>query len=146
MNVISWAFFALAFALAAAFLNPSRLRPAGFLAGSWAATVLVFIAAGQTLIRGSTQHVAPGALAILPGFGFALDPLRAYFLAIAAGVYAVSAPFLLRDVQHRSTARASMVLATTTVLFAAILTVLLAAGVTSLLFGWEIMSLSLAAL
>ncbi len=146
MNVISWAFLALAFALAAAFLNHPRLRPTGFLAGSWAATVLMFIAAGQTLVRGSTQHVIPGALAILPSFSFALDPLRAYFLAIAAGVYAVSAPFLLRDVRHRSTARTRMVLATTAVLFAAILTVLLAAGVASLLFGWEIMSLSLAAL
>lgn len=146
MNVISWAFLALAFALASALPRRSRWRPIGFLAGSWASTVLVFIAAAQSLLAGSAQHATPGALAILPGFGFALDPLRAFFLAIAAGVYAVSVPFLLRDVGRRPAKRAALVLVGATLLFAAILTVLLAAGVASLLFGWEIMSLSLAGL
>ncbi|MGH8228830.1 MAG: proton-conducting transporter membrane subunit, partial [Steroidobacteraceae bacterium] len=76
----------------------------------------------------------------------ALDPLRGFFLSIAAGVYAVSAPFVLRDVRERTRPRARLVLAVTVLLFAALLTVLLAAGVASLLFAWEIMSLALATL
>ncbi len=98
-------------------------------------------------------HAAKAQLAIqfeerfiLPGFDFALDPLRGFFLVIAAGVYAVSAPSLLRDVRRRPRIRAGLVLGVTVVLFAAMLTVLLAAGVTSLLFAWEIMSLALATL
>lgn len=146
MNVISWAFLALAFALCASILPPSRVRSAGFLAGSWAAVVLVLIASVRCMALGSTQEVTPGVLVILPGFGFALSPLRAFFLIIAACVYAVSSPFVLRDIRERSRPRGHLILAMFLVLFAAILTVLLAAGVTSLLFAWEIMSLALATL
>ncbi|MGH8150187.1 MAG: proton-conducting transporter membrane subunit [Steroidobacteraceae bacterium] len=146
MNIISWAFLALAFALCASILPPSRGRSAVFLAGSWAAVLLVLIGSVHSVVLGSTQRVVPGVLVILPGFGFALDPLRGLFLIIAAGVYAVSAPFVLRDVRDRSRPRARLLLAMTVVLFAAMLTVLLAAGVASLLFAWEIMSLALATL
>lgn len=144
MNVIPWAFLALAFALGAACLPAPHARAAGFLAGSWAAVLLVFIAGAPVMAAGTSESVIPGALAILPGFDFALDPLRAFFLIIAAGVYAVSAPFLLRDVRARP--RPRLVLTVTVLLFAAMLTVLIAAGVTSLMFGWEVMSLSLATL
>ncbi|MGH8318861.1 MAG: proton-conducting transporter membrane subunit [Steroidobacteraceae bacterium] len=146
MNVISWAFVALAFALCASLVPPSRSRALGFLAGSWAAVLLVLVASLRAMAPGSAQQATSGVLAILPGFGFALDPLRGFFLIIAAGVYAVSAPFVLRDVRERPRARARPLLAVTVLLFAAILTVLLAAGVASLLFAWEIMSLALATL
>jgi hydrogenase-4 component B len=117
-----------------------------FLAGSWATVLLVFIAGAQAIATGTSQQAMPGVLAILPGFDFALDPLRAFFLIIAASVYAVSAPLLLRDVRERSRPRARLVLAVTVLLFGALLTVLLAAGVTSLMFAWEVMSLALATL
>ncbi len=146
INIIPYVFLALAFALGAAFLRPARWRATGFLAGSWASALLVFIAGGQALATDMSAHATPGALAILPGFDFGLDPLRAFFLIIAAAVYAVSMPFLLRDAEKRSTERGRMVLGLTVVLQAAILTILLAAGVASLLFAWEIMSLALAAL
>lgn len=146
MNVISWAFLALAFALGASLLAAPRSRALGFLTGNWLAVVLVLVASVRVLASGSAQHAALGALAILPGFGFALDPLRAFFLIIAAGVYAVSVPFVLRDVRERSRSRASLVLVTIVLLFAAMLAILLAAGVVSLMFSWEIMSLALATL
>lgn len=146
MYLMPWAFLALAFALAAARIRSPRWRGVGVLAGSWVAVVLILIASLTALASGATQTTTPGALAILPGFDFALDPLRAYFLVIAAGVYAVSMPFLLREVRSRAPRRAALVLGVTVVLFAAMLTVLLAAGVTSLLFAWEIMSLALATL
>lgn len=146
IDIISWAFLALAFAFGAAFVRTERWRATGFLVGSWASALLVFIAGGQALATGNSAHATPGALAILPGFDFGLDPLRAFFLIIAAAVYAVSMPFLLRDTRKRSAGRGQMVLGLTVVLQAAILTVLLAAGVASLLFAWEIMSLALAAL
>lgn len=143
---VSWAFLALAFAFGAAFMRSTRWRASGFLGGSWVSALLVFFAGGQALATGASVHAIPGALAILPGFDFALDPLRAFFLIIAAAVSAVSMPFLLRDTSKRSPRRRRMVLGLTAILQAAILTVLLAAGVTSLLFAWEIMSLTLAAL
>lgn len=146
ITIISWAFLALAFAFGAAFVRPVRWRAIGFLAGSWAAALLVFIAGGQALATGMSEHAIPGALAILPGFGFALDPLRAFFLIIAATVYAVSMPFLLRDTAKRSLERGRMVLGFTVLLQGAIFTVLLAADVASLMFAWEVMSLALAAL
>jgi hydrogenase-4 component B len=146
MMLMAWAFVALAFALGAALLPPSHVRSAAFSAGGWAAVALILVASLHALAAASTQSASPGPLAILPGFGFTLDPLRAYFLIIAAGVYAVSIPLLLRDVRGRSPGRSKFVLAATVLLFAAMLTVLLAAGVASLLFAWEIMSLSLAAL
>lgn len=146
MNVIAWAFLALAFALGAALVPVPKGRSAGFLAGSWAAALLVLIASISAIARGTTQAVTPGALAILPGFDFELDPLRAYFLLIAAAVYACSVPLVVRDVGPRPPRRARLILACTVVLFAAMLTVPLSASVVSLLFAWEVMSLSLAAL
>jgi hydrogenase-4 component B len=146
MNDMAWAFLALAFALGASLTPASKWRSAGFLAGSWAAALLVLIGSIGAIASGASQTATPGLLAILPGFEFALDPLRAYFLLISAAVYALSAPFVLRDIRTRSLQRARLILACTTVLFAAMLTVPLAAGIVSLLFGWEVMSLSLAAL
>ena len=146
MNNIVWAFLALVFALGASLLPVSKWRSAGFLAGSWAAALLVLLGSIGTIANGTSQAATPGMLAILPGFGFVLDPLRAYFLLISAVVYACSVPFLLRDTLHRSPQRSRLVLACATILFAAMLTVPLAAGIVSLLFGWEIMSLTLAAL
>ncbi|MGH7119203.1 MAG: proton-conducting transporter membrane subunit, partial [Acetobacteraceae bacterium] len=146
MNDIAWAFLALAFALGVSLAPASKWRAAGFLAGSWAAALLVLIGSIGAIADGVTQAAMPGDLAILSGFGFALDPLRAYFLLISAAVYACSAPFLVRDTLHRLPQRARLVLVCATVLFAAMLTVLLAAGIVSLLFGWEIMSLALAML
>jgi hydrogenase-4 component B len=141
-----WAFLALAFAVLALAAPARRVQRAGFMLGGWAAAVLVLTGAAQTLRDGASVNFTPGALAILPGFDFALDPLRAFFLTIAAAVYGLSVAFVARDSQRFSPARARLVLGFTTLLFAAMLTVLLAAGVTSLIFTWEVMSLSLVAL
>ena len=146
MNIIVWAFAALAFAFGASLLPVSRSHSVAFLAGSWVAAFLVMIQSIGTIANGATQASVSSALAILPGFGFVIDPLRAYFLLISAVVYACSVPFLLRDTLHRSPQRARLVMCCASVLFAAMLAVPMAAGVVSLLFGWEIMSLTLAAL
>ncbi|MGH8126704.1 MAG: proton-conducting transporter membrane subunit, partial [Rhodanobacteraceae bacterium] len=146
MSDIAWAFLALAFAFGASLVPASKWRAAGFLLGSWAAALLVLIGSIGTLASGASLTATPGSLAILPGFDFALDPLRAYFLLISAAVYALSVPFIVRDIRVRSPQRSHLILACATVLFAAMLTVPLAAGIVSLLFGWEIMSLALAAL
>lgn len=146
MNGVLWVCGALAFAACTTLLPASRWRDAGFLFGSWTATVLVWIWGIGIMASGVTQTAEPGTLAILPGFSFSIDPLRAFFLLIATAVYALSAPFLLCEVRYRTAHRQSLVLAFSVLLFVAMLAVLLAAGVTSLLFAWEVMSLSLAAL
>jgi hydrogenase-4 component B len=146
MNEMVWAYVALAFAFGASLAPASRLRSTIFLAGSWIATLLVVIAGAGAIGSGVVSHASPGALAILSGFEFALDPLRGFFLLISAAVYAASIAFVLRDARLRTPQRARLVPACTTLLFAGMLTVLLAAGVASLLFAWEVMSLTLAAL
>lgn len=146
MNGVVWTFPALAFALIALVMPMRRLRTSGFLLGSWAAALLVLIGAARTLLVGSTVHATLAMLVILPGFSFALDPVRAFFLVIAAAVYGLSVAFVVRDTRRYSSAHARLLLALTTMLFAAMVTVLLAAGVTSFIFAWEVMSLSLAAL
>lgn len=144
--MVIWAFLALAFALSALAAPARQVQRAGFLAGGWVAALLVLTGAAQTLIDGVSVTFTPAVLAILPGFGFALDPLRAFFLAIAAVVYGLSAAFVVRDASSYPPARMRLVFGFTTLLFAAMLAVLLATGVTSLMFAWEVMSLALAAL
>lgn len=146
MSMLAWSYIALGCALLACVMPARPVRHAGFLLGSWAAALLVVIAAVPTLVMGNATQFAGGALAILPGFDFALDPLRAFFLAIAAAVYGLSVAFVARDARRLSPARARLVLVFATLLFAGMLTVFLAAGVTSVIFAWEVMSLSLAAL
>lgn len=146
MNDIAWAFLALAFALGASLTPAFRWRSVVFVAASWVAALLVLIGSTRTIAGGLSQVTTSGTLAILPGFEFTIDPLRGYFLLISAAVYACSVPFIARDAGHRSPPRGHLVLMCATVLFAAMLTIPLSAGIVSLLFGWEIMSLSLAAL
>lgn len=146
MNLMAWSFLGLAFALCVSCVPALRTRSAGFLVGSWAGAILVWIAGVGTIAHGVTQQPMPGTLVILPGFSFAIDPMRAFFLLIAAAVYAVSAPFMLRDAAQRPPSQGRLILVFATLLFAAMLAVLLAAEVTSLIFAWEVMSLSLAAL
>ncbi|WP_448151827.1 hypothetical protein [Castellaniella caeni] len=107
---------------------------------------MVAIAAGRVLVTGTVASAGAAHLAILPGFSFTLDPLRAFFLIVAASVSALSAALVARDSQRFAQARARLMLAFTTLLFAGMITVLIAAGLTSLIFAWEIMSLALVAL
>ncbi|WHZ11350.1 MAG: Hydrogenase-4 component B [Burkholderiaceae bacterium] len=144
--MVVWAFLTLVFALLVQAVPVRRVQRAGFLAGGWAAALLILTGATQTLIDGASVNFTPATLAILPGFGFTVDPLRAFFLAIAAAVYGLSVAFVASDADGLPAARARLVFGFTTVLFAAMLAVLLAAGVTSLMFAWEVMSLALAAL
>ncbi|MGH8320792.1 MAG: proton-conducting transporter membrane subunit [Gammaproteobacteria bacterium] len=146
MNVVVWAYPALAFALLVLLMPVQRLRISGFMLGSWAAAILVLVGAVRTLLDGSTAYTTSFTLVILPGFSFTLDPVRGFFLVIAAFVYGLSTAFVARDACRYTPARARLVLALTSLLFAAIITVLLAAGITSFIFAWEVMSLTLAAL
>ncbi len=146
MGGVVWAYPALGFALLAVLVPARRLRMGGFLVGSWGAALLVLIAGARGLLAGASMRTLPAALAILPGFDFTLDPTRAFFLVIAAAVYGFSVAFMLRDAGHHAPAQARLILAFTTVLFSALITVLIAAGVTSFIFAWETMSLALAAL
>lgn len=146
MNGIVWSYPALAFALLALAMPTRRLRAGGFMLGSWTAAVLVLIGALRTLLAGSAVNTTSVVFVILHGFNFAIDPVRAFFLVIAASVYGLSVAFVARDARRYTLARERLVLALTTLLFAAMITVLLAAGITSFIFAWEVMSLTLAAL
>jgi len=145
MNWIALSYLALAFALSALLLPAARLRLGGYVLAGWAAGLLVLIGAGSVLAG------APGGsfslnLSILPNLGFALDSIRAYFLAIAAAVYVFSIAFVAHDSGHYTRARGQALLVWTTLLYAAMIAVILSATVLSLLFTWELMSLALWAL
>ncbi|CAM5306576.1 MULTISPECIES: proton-conducting transporter transmembrane domain-containing protein [Alcaligenaceae] len=146
MNVLVWAYPVLILTLLALAAPGRRSQRAGFLIGHWVTCALVATAAVPILATGAVASSSAAHLAILPGFGFTLDPLRAFFLLIAASVYALSVTLVARDSQRFASARARLILAFTTLLFAGMITVLVAAGITSLIFAWEIMSLSLVAL
>lgn len=146
MNVLVWAYPVLVLALLALAAPGRRAQRASFLIGHWVACALVATAAVPILATGNIAPSSAAHLAILPGFGFTLDPLRAFFLIIAASVYALSVALVARDSRRFAPARARLILAFATLLFAGMITVLIAAGITSLIFAWEIMSLSLVAL
>ena len=146
MNWIVWNFLALAFAVLALCLPGSRLRRSVYVAGAWAAALLVLIGASMTLIAGTTTTVQPASLAILSAFGFVLDPVRAFFLIVTAAVYGLSICFVAQDSHRYPPPRARALLALTTLLDAAMVALLIAGTIVSFLFAWEIMSLALWAL
>ena len=143
MNWIAWNFIALGFCILALALPGSRLRRSVYVFGAWAAALFVLIGASATLIAGTTAQAQPGLLAILPAFGFVLDPVRAYFLIITAAVFALSIGFVAHDAGRLSAARTRSLLALTAVLYAAMITLLISAAVISFIFAWEVMSLAL---
>lgn len=136
MNVLVWAYPVLILTLLALAAPGRRSQRAGFLIGHWVTCALVATAAVPILATGAVASSSAAHLAILPGFGFTLDPLRAFFLLIAASVYALSVTLVARDSQRFASARARLILAFTTLLFAGMITVLVAAGITSLIFAW----------
>jgi hydrogenase-4 component B len=146
MSWIAWSYLALAFALLALLAPRAWLWRAGYLLGAWAAALLVLIGAGGTLAAGSVHVHVSMHLSILPALGFALDSLRAYFLVIAAAVYALSIAFVAHDAGRYAPMRGKALLALTALLYAAIVAILLSATVLSFMFCWEVMSLALWAL
>ena len=146
MSLLAWAYLPLLLALLAQGTPGRALPRAAYLLGSWLSALLVLLAAAATLASGATAQATPTLLAMLPGFEFALDPLRAFFLGIAAIVYGLCVAFVARDARGYPPGRARLLHAFVLVLYAGMFTVLIAAGITSLIFAWELMSLALAAL
>jgi hydrogenase-4 component B len=146
MSWVAWNYLALGFSLLALLAPVPGLRRGGHLLGAWSASLLVLIGGVQTIITGAAVPEVDMPLAILPGFSFTLDPMRALFLMIAATVYGLSVAFVVHDARRYPDYRARLLPALTALLFAAMVAILLAGAVTSFVFAWEIMSLVLWAL
>jgi len=146
MNALVWSYLMLGLSLLALILPRCGWWKAGYLVGGWAGCVLVLIAALQALSHGAPIPLYRANLAILPGFDLSIDPLRAFFLAITAIVYGLSLAFVIHDSCRFSSRHCRLILAFVTLLLGGMISTLLASGVTSLIFAWEIMSLSLSAL
>lgn len=143
MAWISLGYAALALAMLCLCLPGRRVYRGFYLASAWAASLLVLIGAGLAWSANQSQLSVTLQLSILPSYGVALDPVRAFFLLITVAVYALSIAFLVRDSARYSPARGRVLLAWATVLYAAMIAVLLSATILSLLFTWEVMSLTL---
>ena len=146
MSWIAWNYLALGFSLLALLVPAPGLQRGGHLLGAWSASLLILIGSIRTIISGTAVSGLNMPLAILPGFSFTLDPMRALFLLIAAMVYGLTVAFVVHDARRYPDYRARLLPALTTLLFAAMVAILLAGAVTSFVFAWEIMSLILWAL
>ncbi|MCO6439819.1 MAG: hypothetical protein J5I81_01770 [Nitrococcus mobilis] len=146
MNWIAWGYAALGFGVLILFVPGQRPLRLLYLAGVWAAALAVLVGSVQTLVTAASVQMAPAALAILPGFAFALDPMRALFLAVTALVFGLSIGFVSQESLRYTPHRARVLLGLTALLFATMVTILLAGAVLSLVFAWEVMSLVLWAL
>ncbi|GBE47282.1 hydrogenase-4 component B [bacterium BMS3Bbin12] len=141
-----WTLFTLVFvallaALGGAVLAGSPIgRNLHRLAG-WSAAALA-LAAGVLAMLGHTlsAHVP---LSLLGSMLFTLNPLRGFFIVIAACVYAATLAGATAGAGREPPRRAVLFLTLYTVLFAALLAVLTAGDVLSFIFTWEIMSLAL---
>jgi hydrogenase-4 component B len=137
---------ALAIALLALVVPPPRLRRAAYLLGAWAVALLTMAGGAGALFGGGAADVAPGPLAFLPGFTFALDAARGFFLIIGAVVFGLSIAFVTRNAAGYPPARERALLALTALLYGAMIAILIAGAVLSFIFTWEVMSLALWAL
>jgi hydrogenase-4 component B len=146
-NGIVWNYGALGFAILALMVPLPRLRRAAYLFGAWAAALLT-LAGGASALLGNavSADVQPALLAFLPGFVFSLDPVRGFFLIIAAAVFGFSIAFVASDAKRYPPTRERALLALTALLYAAMVAVLIAGAVLSFIFAWESMSLALWAL
>ncbi|HYW92680.1 MAG TPA: proton-conducting transporter membrane subunit [Gammaproteobacteria bacterium] len=145
MTWIAFGYVALGFALTALGLPAARACRICHLLAAWAAALLMLIGAG-TALAGSAPAQISLHLSVLPALGFTLDPLRGFFLLIAASVHALSVAFIVRDSREHAALRGRALLAWTTLLQAATVAVLLSTTVLSFMFTWEVMSLALWAL
>lgn len=146
MKWIALNYVALAAAVLALLLPRPGWRRIGYLLGAWAAALLVMAGAGASLAAGTASNGAAFHLSVLPALDFSLDPLRSFFLLIASAVYALSIAFVVRDSRGYPGVRGRMLLLWTTVLYAAMVAIVLSASVLSFMFSWEVMSLALWAL
>ena len=143
MNWIAWNYLAVGFCILTLALPGPRLRSVTYVLSVWAAALLVLIGASVTLVAGATEHAQPAMLAILPAFGFVLDPVRALFLAVTAAVFALSISFVAHDAGRLSAPRTRSMLLLTLMLYAAMIALLISGTVVSFIFSWEVMSLAL---
>lgn len=146
MNWIVWNYIALGVSALILAGAPQRWRHVGFVLGAWAGAGLVLVGGASVLISGAVTSLRLAPLAVLPGFSFALDPTRAFFLIITAAVFGLSAAFVAASASRYTAARGRALLLLTVLLYAAMIAVLIAGAVVSLLFAWEVMSLVLWAL
>jgi hydrogenase-4 component B len=144
---IIWSYGALGFALLALAVPLPRLRRTAYLLGAWAAALLTLAGgAGALLANAPSADIQPALLAFLPGFTFALDAVRGFFLIIAAAVFGLSIAFIALDAERYPSVRERALLGLTALLYAAMVAVLISSAVLSFIFAWEVMSLALWAL
>ncbi len=108
----------------------------------WIAAVLA-IATGVGALVGWIGFHAAVPFSILGNMHFALDPVRGGFIIVAAGVYAATLTFVTTSTERYPSRRATLFLSLYTLLFAAMLGILVSGDVISFIFTWEIMSLAL---
>lgn len=146
MTWIVYSYGILAVTLAALLLPQSAIRRMAYLLGGGMAALLVLIGATSTLIDGSVAREFSFHLSVLPALDFRLDALRGFFLLITAVVYASSIAFVGHEAKGDAASGERALLGLTTFLFMSMVSVLLSASVLSLVFTWELMSLTLWAL
>lgn len=143
MSWIAWSYAALGFAALTLLIPVQRPVLSLYLAGVGAATLALLIGGSWTLVTAASVHMVPAALSVLPGFALTLDPMRALFLVVTAAVFGLSIGFVSQESLRYTPHRARVLLGFTAVLYAAMVTILIAGAVLSLIFAWELMSLAL---
>lgn len=146
MHWIAYSFAFLAIAFAFIFLPRRGFRDIVYLLSNWASAAAMMVAAVEAMASGRVIGRLDVPLSILPSLDFVLDPLRGFLLLIAAIVYAASIAFVNVEARDSAPARARAICGLTVLLCGAIFGVILSAGVLSLIFTWELMSLLLWAL
>jgi len=128
-------------ALVSAWIPAPRTRGAVFAVVLIAAAVLVAAAAVPVIGSGATVEIELGSLAILGPLRIVLDPIRVFFMLVAAGVFAAGVPFVAQEARRYAPRRAAVLLTLVALLFAALLAAFASGDVVSFVFTWEIAAL-----
>ena len=146
MHWIFYSYAALGAGLLALLIPSSRVRRRVWAGANWVSASLLIVGAAWQALGANSPVSLSLRLATLPSMDFTLDSLRSLFLVIAAVVVAASIAFIQRDAALLSNRRERLLLGLATILCGSMYAVLLSASVLSLIFTWEVMSLTLWAL
>lgn len=146
MYWIACSYIALIASLACVLIRPHTIRRSGYVIAVWASSAAMLVGGAIAMFSTAEPHRVALQLSILPSLEFTLDALRGFFLIIAAVVYASCIAFVRTESAGYSVGSERSLLGLTVLLCAATFAVILSANVLSLVFTWELMSLSLWAL
>jgi len=131
-------------ALVTAF-SPTRYRARVF-GSCLALESLLALALGIGALGGAHTELPLWSLGPLGQMRLALDPLSGLFVVVSAAVFLISAPYTAREADHAQAARGGQAPAIEQVLLGAMILLLAASDVVSLLLSWELASLLIYAL